>query len=74
MHARQTHTKKAEMVDKIRNTIILCIRDKVIELTWNKTIFEMWVNLESFYMTKFLAYNLTQFVSKTTLFFSYGGE
>lgn len=59
MHTRLTHTEKTKMVDKARSSIILCINDKVLrEVDREKTTNSMWAKIESWYMTKYLAYTL----------------
>lgn len=59
MLACLTKAEKTEMVDKVRNIIILCLRDKFLkEFSKKKTSTLMWEKLESFYLIKSLAHKL----------------
>lgn len=51
-----TRSEKTEMIDEIKSTIILCLKDKVLrEVTNEKITMAMWTKLESLYMTNSLA-------------------
>ncbi|WVZ02051.1 hypothetical protein V8G54_022857 [Vigna mungo] len=54
-----TQEEKKKMGDKARSAIILCLGDKVLrEVAKEKTAAEIWVKLESLYMTRSLAHRL----------------
>lgn len=54
-----TLAKKIEMVDKTMNAIILCLDDKFLRKFFEEKITsEMWVKLDSLYMTKSLTHKL----------------
>ncbi|WVZ00942.1 hypothetical protein V8G54_027011 [Vigna mungo] len=59
MSDTMTQEKKKKMGDKARSAIILCLGDKVLrEVAKEKTAAEIWVKLESLYMTRSLAHRL----------------
>ncbi|WVY98367.1 hypothetical protein V8G54_030518 [Vigna mungo] len=59
MSGTMTQEEKKKMGDKARSAIILCLGDKVLrEVAKEKTAAEIWVKLESLYMTRSLAHRL----------------
>ncbi|WVZ07194.1 hypothetical protein V8G54_020540 [Vigna mungo] len=59
MSDTMTLEEKKKMGDKARSAIILCLGDKVLrEVAKEKTAAEIWVKLESLYMTRSLAHRL----------------
>ncbi|WVZ02271.1 hypothetical protein V8G54_023077 [Vigna mungo] len=59
MSDAMTQEEKKKMGNKARSAIILCLGDKVLrEVAKEKTAAEIWVKLESLYMTRSLAHRL----------------
>lgn len=59
MPAWLKQVEKTEMVDKTMNSIILYLKDKLLRgIVREKNVTSMWINLESLYITKSLAYKL----------------